>query len=70
MAAIFSPLGLGCTAKYASRDRFSGAAMEVRLRFFSPGGSRPLFMSRSRLAWEIYMFFFGYIKRGIRLDRV
>ena len=29
MAAIFSPEGLGCTAKYASRDRFSGAAMEV-----------------------------------------
>lgn len=29
MAAIFSPDGLGCTAKYASSDRFSGAAMEV-----------------------------------------
>ncbi|KAI9581855.1 hypothetical protein GQX74_010172 [Glossina fuscipes] len=29
MAAIFSPDGLGCTAKYASRERFSGAAMEV-----------------------------------------
>lgn len=29
MAAIFSPDGLGWTAKYASNDRFSGAAMEV-----------------------------------------
>uniref|UniRef100_A0A1B0C0X0 Uncharacterized protein n=1 Tax=Glossina palpalis gambiensis TaxID=67801 RepID=A0A1B0C0X0_9MUSC len=29
IAAIFSPDGLGCTAKYASRERFSGAAMEV-----------------------------------------
>lgn len=29
IAAIFSPDGLGWTAKYASRDRFSGAAMEV-----------------------------------------
>lgn len=29
IAAIFSPDGLGWTAKYASNDRFSGAAMEV-----------------------------------------
>ena len=29
MAAIFSPDGLGWTAKYASRERFSGAAMDV-----------------------------------------
>lgn len=38
MAAIFSPDGRGWTAKYASRERFSGAAMEVlflekRLRY-------------------------------------
>lgn len=36
IAAIFSEDGRGCTAKYASRDRFSGAAIEVLLRFFSP----------------------------------
>jgi hypothetical protein len=29
MAAIFSPDGRGWTAKYASRERFSGAAMDV-----------------------------------------
>ena len=33
--AIFSPDGRGCTAKYASRERFSGAAIEVRFRFLS-----------------------------------
>lgn len=36
MAAIFSPDGRGCTAKYASRERFSGAAIDVRFRFLSP----------------------------------
>ncbi|KYN30656.1 hypothetical protein ALC56_15077 [Trachymyrmex septentrionalis] len=39
IAAIFSPDGRGCTAKYASNERFSGAAMLVRFRFFSPAGS-------------------------------
>merc|ERR1719471_1585289 len=48
MAAIFSPLGLGWTAKYASRDLFSGAAIEVL--FFSPAGRRPLVPSGSLLA--------------------
>ena len=38
IAAIFSPDGRGCTAKYASNDRFSGAAMLVLFRFFSPAG--------------------------------
>lgn len=35
ICAIFSPDGRGCTAKYASRERFSGAAMDVRFRFLS-----------------------------------
>ncbi|PSN41410.1 hypothetical protein C0J52_16869 [Blattella germanica] len=39
IAAIFSPDGRGWTAKYASRERFSGAAIEVRFRFFSPAGN-------------------------------
>lgn len=38
IAVIFSPEGRGCTAKYASRLRFSGAAIDVLLRFFSPAG--------------------------------
>ena len=33
--AIFSPEGRGWTVKNASRDRFSGAAIEVRFRFRS-----------------------------------
>ncbi|KPM05586.1 hypothetical protein QR98_0040510 [Sarcoptes scabiei] len=38
IAAIFSPDGLGWTEKYASNDRFSGAAIDVRLRFLSRDG--------------------------------
>ncbi|KYM75460.1 hypothetical protein ALC53_14156 [Atta colombica] len=64
IAAIFSPDGRGCTAKYASNERFSGAAMLVRFRFFSPAGntegasgSRRLFFAwasaSSSHAWRI-----------------
>ncbi|TGZ57983.1 Uncharacterized protein DBV15_09223 [Temnothorax longispinosus] len=64
IAAIFSPDGRGWTAKYASNERFSGAAMLVRFRFFSPAGntegasgSRRLFFAwasaSSSHAWRI-----------------
>ena len=41
---------LGCTAKYASNDLFSGAAIDVLFLFFSPGGRTPPEPSGSRLA--------------------
>lgn len=58
MAAIFSPDGRGWTAKYASRDRFSGAAMDVLFLFLSEEGrtlinsrGSPLLPARLFRAW-------------------
>lgn len=50
MAAIFSPDGRGWTAKYASSERFSGAAMEV------------LFLEK-RLRYRLQQVTMGFIKK-------
>ena len=53
MAAIFSPDGLGCKLKYASSERFSGAAIEVRLRFLSSEGKTQI----SNVVSRVILFF-------------